>query len=382
MHAVIVGGGIGGLAAAVGFGRAGWRVTVYERQPELRAAGAGILLWPNAMYALDALGLAEQVTRAGVTQHADGGIRRPDGTWLSRIRGADLERLLGRATVTIHRAELHRVLAGGLADSTEVRTGTELTTVPDEGDLVVIADGIHSALRRRLAPQTRVRDSGQIAWRAVVPVDTLGQPGGETAGRGWRFGIAPVGPRQTYWYAAGPGPLRTTPAPDQLAEIRQVFQRWHDPIPALLAATRPEALLHHELADLDPVPPMRHGDRIALVGDAAHAMTPNLGQGAGQALEDAVTLVADVAGGDLAGGLARYDAVRRPRGAAYVRDSRRVGQVFGATGRVVCTLRDLVLRATPGGVALSRAAKTAGWRPPVLPRASAVPQGPERGLGA
>ncbi|GIJ65937.1 FAD-dependent oxidoreductase [Virgisporangium ochraceum] len=379
MHAVVVGGGIAGLATAVGLGRAGWRVTVLERQPELSAAGAGILLWPNALYALDALGLGEQTVRAGVENRGDGGVRAPDGSWLSRINGADLERRLGRAAVTIHRAELHRILVAGLADGTEVRTNAEVTAVPDEGDLVVVADGIHSALRRQLAPESRIRDSGQVAWRAVTPGEfDLSAGGGETAGRGWRFGLASVGPRGVYWYAAGPGPLRTTSPADQLAELRRLFAGWHDPIPALLAAARPEQLLHHQLADLDPVPPMRYGIRIALMGDAAHAMTPNLGQGAAQALEDAVTLIADVAGGDLAGGLARYDAARRPRGARYVRDSRRAGQVFGATGRAACALRDLVLRATPGRVALAQAAKTAGWRAPALP----VAQRPERGLGA
>lgn len=363
MHAVIVGGGIGGLSTAIGLGRAGWRVTVLERQAELGAAGAGILLWPNAVHALAALGI--DITAHGHSGHADGGVRRPDGSWLSRIDGRDLERRLGAPAVTIHRAELHRVLAAALVPGTEVRTGVEVAEIPDDGDLVVVADGIHSTLRRRLAPQVRVRDSGQVAWRAVVPVRTVGQPGGETGARGWRFGIAPVTDGSTYWYAAAPGPLRTGSADDQLRELRERFAGWHDPIAELLAATEPGRLLHHPLADLDPVPPMAYRGRVALVGDAAHAMTPNLGQGAAQALEDAVTLVAEVcAGGDA---LARYDAVRRPRVARYVANSRRVGAVFGARGRVAGALRDLVLRATPGSVALANAAKSADWRPPELP---------------
>jgi len=210
-----------------------------------------------------------------------------------------------------------------------------------------------------------VRDSGQVAWRAIVPVDTAGQPGGETVGRGWRFGIAPVGANLTYWYAAGPGPQRTGPGDDQLAELRERYRGWHDPIPALLAATRPGQLLHHQLADLDPVPPMAHDNRIALVGDAAHAMTPNLGQGAAQALEDAVTLAAYVTA-DPRTGLARYDAARRPRVARYIRRSRLVGVIVGARGRVTGALRDGILRATPSRVALANAAKTADWRPPTL----------------
>jgi 2-polyprenyl-6-methoxyphenol hydroxylase-like FAD-dependent oxidoreductase len=285
------------------------------------------------------------------------------------MRGEALARRLGAPPITMHRADLHEILVAALPPTVEVRTGADIAEVPTHGDLVVAADGIHSALRTRLAPATRVRQSGQVAWRAIAPgrIDLRGA-GGETLGPdGWRFGLAPVGARGVYWYAAGPGPLRTTPPAAQLADLRDRFAGWHAPIAHLLAATRPDDLLHHELADLDPLPPMRFAGRIALLGDAAHAMTPNLGQGAAQALEDAVTLVIEVGpattAAEIADGLARYEAARRPRVAALVRNSRRAGQLFGTPGRVTAAVRDLALRAIPTKVMQANAARTASWRP-------------------
>jgi 2-polyprenyl-6-methoxyphenol hydroxylase-like FAD-dependent oxidoreductase len=372
MHATVVGGGIGGLATALGLGRVGWRVTLLERQPVLTAAGAGLLIWPNAVHALRALGVGRQIEAAGVPTYTMGGIRRADGRWLARFDGAAIAAELGAPPVTMHRADLHEILAGALNRATvEVRTGVEVTAVPAEGDLVVAADGINSVIRTRLAPATRIRESGQVAWRAVARGEfDLADAGGETLGRGWRFGLAPVGVRGVYWYASAPGPLRTTSPAEQMAEIRANLAGWHEPIADLLAATPPADLLHHSLADLDPLPPMRFADRIALVGDAAHATTPNLGQGAAQALEDAVTLAAQMSGAattaDVAAGLARYEAARRARVAGIVRNSRRAGAVFGATGRVTAALRDLLVRAVPAKAAHANAVRMASWTPPEL----------------
>lgn len=370
MRATVIGGGIGGLATALGLGRVGWRVTLLERQPALAAVGAGLLIWPNAVLALRALGVEAEVRAAGVPTYGIGGVRRPDGRWLARFDGQALAREIGTPPLTMHRADLHEILAGALPASVQVRTGVEVTAVPAEGDLVVAADGINSAVRRALAPQTRVRDSGQVAWRAVATGEFDLDGGGETVGRGWRFGMAPVGARGVYWYVAAPGPLRTTPAAEQLAELKSWLAGWHAPIAGLMAATPPEDLLHHTIGDLDPLPPMRFGDRVALLGDAAHAMTPNLGQGAAQALEDAVTLAAEMAPATtpeaVAAGLTRYEAARRARVAALHRNSRRAGDVLGARGRVTGGLRDLVLRAIPAGVMRANAVRTASWPLPQL----------------
>jgi 2-polyprenyl-6-methoxyphenol hydroxylase-like FAD-dependent oxidoreductase len=354
MHAIVVGGGIGGLATARGLGQQGWDVTVLERQPDLRQIGAGISLWPNALRALHHLGLGDAVERAGGRVHG-GGLRTWDGRWLSRVE-------LGAPPVMLHRADLHEILLKDLPAT--VRTGHPVTDVHAlDADLIVGADGIRSVVRAAYAPETRIRDSGQVSWRAVVDAETPG--GGETMGpRGWRFGYAPTGHGTVYWYAAAPGPLRTGTQAEQLAELRSELGNWHDPVRRLLDATTPELLLHHPLLELHPVAPMRFGERVALVGDAAHAMTPNLGQGACQALEDAVTLALLLPkGACVPPALEVYDQQRRARTAAISRQSRQIGRLVGAKGRLSGALVRTLFRLTPDRMAAAGAQRVAAWSP-------------------
>ncbi|MCG6493907.1 FAD-dependent monooxygenase [Kitasatospora sp. A2-31] len=379
--AVVVGGGIGGLAAAIGLRLAGWEVTVVERRPELDDAGAGISLAANGLRALAALGVGEAVEAASRRQYS-GGTRTPDGRRLARMDGAALERELGAPIVGIPRAALHRILRAALPAGALV-VGTEVTAVDTshgsrvrleyggaalDADLVVGADGIGSALRRRLFPDhPGPVYSGSTVLRAITahPVEGLDADFELTWGHGTEFGHIAFPDGRAEWHAVLNAPAGVRHR-DPLAELRRRFADWHDPIPALLAATRPEAVLHHDVNELaTPLPSFTAG-RIALLGDAAHAMTPHLGQGACQALEDAVTLAAAVgAEATVEAALDRYDAERRPRSQAVARDARRAGRMGQQLAHpLAVAVRNAAIRLTPAGAMVRTALRHADWTPP------------------
>ncbi|MEU4812689.1 FAD-dependent monooxygenase [Nocardia fluminea] len=360
--AIVVGGGIGGLAAALALAGKGWSVQVLERAPEVAEVGSGISLWSNALRALDALGVGDTV-RAQGSAEVSAGIRDDRGRWLSRTDVATLRERFG-APVVIHRARLLDILRAPLPEGV-VRTGISVREVTTDGtvahssgtssaDLVVGADGIHSVARRAVCGEVAPRYAGYTAWRAIVDIDEPLTEFGETWGRGARFGMAPLADGRVYCFAVYDAPEN---APGSLADVRDRFGDWHQPISALLAAADPDTVLHNDIYDLPALPTFTAG-RIALLGDAAHAMTPNLGQGGCQALEDAVVL-ARLA--DEPDGLARYDRERRPRTRMIVDRSARVGTIAQLSARPLVALRNTALRLTPTSAQLRSMAKVLDW---------------------
>ena len=349
MKAVIAGGGIGGLACALGLTRHGWEVEVLERAAAFTEVGAGLSLWPNGLRALDALGVGE-VVRERASLEGQAGIRDASGRWLSRTDTAALERRYGPVAM-IHRADLLAILRAAVperslrnavtvrrarADGTLVHSGGE-----SHADLIVGADGIRSVVRTSLWPDALPpRYAGYTAWRMVtapVPVEDSS----ESWGRGERFGYARLPDGRIYCFAVANAPEGA--AGEGLAGLRRRFRGWHDPIPALLDAATQNAVLHDDLYELPPLRTYTAG-RVALAGDAAHAMTPNLGQGACQALEDAVVLAQSLDGH---GGLETYDRLRRKRTQMIAVRAHRIGVAAQWQSPVAAGLRNTALRLLP-----------------------------------
>jgi 2-polyprenyl-6-methoxyphenol hydroxylase-like FAD-dependent oxidoreductase len=399
--AVVVGAGVGGLAVAGALARTGWHVTLLERGDRLRGDSAALVIWPNGVRALRALGLGEGLG-AIASPAPSRGIRRPNGQWLVQPDAALGDEEDGPdSSLVVHREDLHDALMAGLGDRVHVRTGVavrtvralpgELPAVGDgrntwEADLVVAADGVDSVVRRRLAPESVAVAAGCAAWRAVIPwyrapkLPDGDGTGGETLGHGHRFRYALLGERGSaggssrggiYWAATVPGAYRPEPRAAQLLLLRRWFADWHPPIGDLLAATEPDDLIQHPTAELRPIPrafafPAGPGGFV-LLGDAAHAMSHHLGQGACLALEDAATLrsllLDAIPGRSLVHALEEYTNQRRPRVARIVRQSRRVGAVYSANGNLVARARNAALGLTPR--MLGRAGAVARqWRPP------------------
>jgi 2-polyprenyl-6-methoxyphenol hydroxylase-like FAD-dependent oxidoreductase len=384
--AVVVGGGIGGLTAAVALRQVGWRVTVLERAARFGEIGAGITLMSNGLRCLDAIGLGDAVRGSGLPMLAMG-MRTAAGRWLSRIDGdgTDLEARMGITTLTIHRAELHKILLDALPAEALI-PGVATTSIhggadggPAEvrfrhldqdallrADLVVGADGVHSWVRAQRWPDAPAPVySGSTNWRAV----TTSSPAAVTEmslswGQGTEFGVMPLIDGRTYWYAAA-NAHEAEHNPDELEQLRRRFGTWHEPIPAVLAHTQPEAVLRHDIYRLPKLDSYHRGSAV-LLGDAAHAMTPNLGQGGGQALEDAIVLAAAVRRTpDVATALARYDHERRARTQAMslaATRQLRFGQQLH--NPIAVALRNTAVALTPDRIAVLAIAKYGKWCPP------------------
>jgi 2-polyprenyl-6-methoxyphenol hydroxylase-like FAD-dependent oxidoreductase len=360
---LIVGGGPGGLAAAIALRRVGIASTVFERASELREVGAGLSLWSNAIIALARIGLADAVIARGTVLERALTLTA-DGRQLSDTPLGDIGRRVGQPSLCIHRAELQQVLVTAArpvlgaecVGVTEDADGVTLRFADgrvERGCLVIGADGIRSAVRAHLHGPAEPRRAGYVAYRGIAHCDlpeAVPDRSRLVLGPGAQAGIFPCGNGRVYWFATAPAPV--APPAEPLVDLKTLavdsFRTWLPLLTRVIGATEATAVMRHDISDLAPVWPWGRG-RVSLLGDAAHATTPNLGQGACQALEDAVVL-ADCLGqdGPTAAGLRRYELARQQRTERIVRLSRSMGKVLQWRNPVKVWLRNLLMSSRMG----------------------------------
>jgi 2-polyprenyl-6-methoxyphenol hydroxylase-like FAD-dependent oxidoreductase len=373
----VIGGGIGGLTAAIALARQGMAVEVYEQAPALEEVGAGVGLWPNAMAALELIGLSGPVTRLAARVDRQG-LMRPDGSWLLCLPAELMTQRWGAGFVTVHRAELQQLLAAEL-DPAVIHLGARCTGFEDNGravvarfadgrevqaDVLVGADGVHSAVRAALFGPAPLRYCGYTAVRSLTPPRSVPLPrdSWEIWGRGARFGLGPTSGDRVIWWAAWNAPAGGKDDGDTEALLRKHFGTWRDPIPAIIEATPEGALIRNDIYDRRPARTWGRG-RVVLVGDAIHPMTPDLAQGACQAIVDATTLATCLAASrQPSAALQAYQRRRWRNAAATTLIARNIGAMGQWQGRTPCAVRDVLMRTTPRSVQLRQLDLVLGLR--------------------
>jgi 2-polyprenyl-6-methoxyphenol hydroxylase-like FAD-dependent oxidoreductase len=364
MRALIIGGGIGGLAAAVALQRVGVEAVVFEKAAEITEIGAGLSLWSNAILAARRLGVETKiVAAASVIERTRSYLS--SGEPMDDLDVGTLGRRAGAPTVCAHRAELQRILleAALARDPDAIRTGHECVGCEEDagivtavfadgsrerGDVLIGADGIHSVVRRSLFGEETPRYAGYFAWRGIAHGVGGLLPAGQARfviGRGAQAGYFHCGADRMYWFLTHNGPLHSSAGPGgNRAEIAALIGDWRAPLRQLTEATDESAILRNDIIDR-PARQVWGQGRITLLGDAVHATTPNLGQGACQALEDAVILAHSLHTAVTAeSGLRDYEALRRERTKSVIDQSWELGKAFQLSNPVGVWLRNVLSR--------------------------------------
>jgi FAD-dependent urate hydroxylase len=373
--ALIVGAGIGGLAAGVALQRAGWRVRIFERAATPRELGFALLLAPNALASLRSIGQADAVIAGGAIP-SRGEIRGYGGRLLRSFDMTTIRTLLPEPVVVVLRPVLHGALLDAVGhDSISLERAAVGVEVRDrravvhfaehesaEGDVVIGADGVGSVVRRALHPdEAPPRPSGLWAVRGVAqltPPIVADMTGGQYFGRGTEGGVSPASGTAVYWYLSVPADLVANEH-DPLTIAHRCAIQFDERFRAVIAATASEDARLDELLDREPIESWGRGS-ITLLGDAAHPMLPHAGQGAAQALEDAVALARALGpreggpsdhevgrGPSIESALRRYETVRSARTKAIVQVARRNARLGSVRSAVGCWLRDHAIRLVP-----------------------------------
>ena len=359
---LIIGAGIGGLTAAIALAQRGFEAHVFERAPALRAAGAGLTVQINAMKVFEALGMAQDVHKGGMVATA-GALRDERGRIIAATALGDMAQRWGAPMVGIHRAVLMRILEERAhRHGVHIHTSMAFERFTEDnagvtahfesgrhhrGDALIGCDGLWSAVRKSLFGDAPTRYAGYTTWRGIAPRSPK-PVFYEDWGPGARFGQVAIAHDQTYWYAVADAPQGAKDGDDVKGELMARFGHWAPDVREVLEATPEAAIMRTDSIDRSPIQTWGRG-RVTLLGDAAHPMTPNMGQGACQAIEDALALaLALEAHADPSEGLRYYETTRRQRANWFVNQSWGVGRMaHSVKATALRRCRDAIMRWTP-----------------------------------
>lgn len=371
MRGIIIGAGIGGLSTAIAMQMRHINVKVFEAATILNPIGAGILVPPNAMIILDRYHLAQQV-RDGGRPIESLAVLDSEGKSISKTPAHYSKNGILHQTIAIHRGTLQKILLSALAPDTvltnkpcvEVSTGVNGAEAKFRdgtkvcGEFLVGADGIHSKVRESIFPDSSLRYSGQTCWRGVsnitLPPKWLMQLT-EVWGAGLRFGFVPIADAQVsqvYWYATKREDAGGVDAPMIIKQqLFDLYGKFLEPVGEIILQTDPFSIIRDDINDLALLTSW-FSNSVVLIGDAAHASTPNLGQGGAQAIEDSWVLADKIATCEiLQSALKSFQASRFAKVKRIVNASWQIGKATNLSNKMACEIRNALFRCVPSFMA-------------------------------
>lgn len=359
----IIGAGIGGLTTAIALEQKGIKTRIFEQAEQIKPVGAGIILANNAMQVYEKLGLRKEIEENG-NPISSMNITKPNLKSLSKIDLTYFEQKHKTKNIAIHRGTLQQILIDKLK-STEINLNHKLTSIVEktngynlkfengeqiQSSTILGADGLNSIVRQNIFPKNSIRNANQICWRGIteceLPIKFRNELN-EAWGKAERFGFVQIAESKVYWYA-----LKTfnkNKNEFSINDLEQYFGDYNSVIKDIIKSTKKEHINTAEISDLKPTN-IWFKENVCLIGDSAHATTPNIGQGACQAIEDAFVLSECLNKYGITKAFSEYQKLRLPKAHRVVKASWLVGKMAHLKNPILIGLRNQMLRLTPSSV--------------------------------
>ena len=359
----IIGAGIGGLTTAIALEQKGIKTRIFEQAETIKIVGAGIILASNAMQVYEKLGLRKTIEENG-NPVSSLNITNANLKPISEIDLTYFEQKHKVKNIAIHKGTLQKILIDKLK-TTEIHLGHKLTKIDPckagyslhfengksiQSSTVIGADGLNSIVRKNLFSKTTIRNAKQICWRGVttfnLPMNYRNELN-EAWGKAERFGFVRIAKNKVYWYA-----LKSFEEKQEKLSIDDIglfFKNYNSLVKELIASTKKEHIHTAPISDLKPTR-VWYKENVCLIGDAAHATTPNMGQGACQAIEDAFVLSECLNKYNIITAFEEYQKLRIQKAHLIVKKSWYIGKIAHIKSPFLVALRNLILRLTPSKI--------------------------------